>query len=121
ERTNQVAAVEFSDLTFLPYRILKTDVPALLEEGKIEEAIWQIYQAKKPEATREEITQESNYKKLRCFFWIQDQYKAIAKLEQQYLNTPPDAKMIKAGIRELDILGDVNLIDELADGDILKW
>lgn len=29
--------------------------------------------------------------------------------------------MIAAGINELNILGDVNLIDALAGGDVLKW
>ena len=34
---------------------------------------------------------------------------------------PPEPEMVAAGINELDELGDTNLIDALAKGDILKW
>ena len=42
-------------------------------------------------------------------------------MEEQYLFSPPDSKLLQAGIKELDVLEDYNLIDTLANGDILKW
>lgn len=121
KRSGSLCNVDLSDITYLPYQVLKHDVPDLLKNDHYEEAIFLILNSKEKNTNFTTIKKETNYKKFMFLLWVQDQYKAINEMEQQYLATPPDAKMLEAGIRDLDILGDVNLIDTICKGDILKW
>tara|TARA_R110000850_G_scaffold7780_10_gene28532 strand:- start:1744 stop:2268 length:525 start_codon:yes stop_codon:yes gene_type:complete len=51
---------------------------------------------------------------------IESNFKKIASYEKM-LQTSSDAKLINAGIDSLSQFGDLNVIDALAGGDILKW
>ena len=121
KRCTELCGVSLSDITYLSYQALKHDIPALIDEGKFNEAIFTILKVRKKNLTFGKILRQNNYLKFSFLLWIQDQYKAINEMERTYLVTPPDPKLVNAGIRELDILGDVNLIDAIAKGDILKW
>ena len=120
ERTNTLCGQTFEDLTFLPYQVLKHTIPALINDSKFEKAYHLILNYKK-KTNFIRVKWQSNYVKLKFLFWIQDQYIRIGELEEEYLSGTPDIKLINAGIRELDILGDVNMIDVLCKGDPLKW
>ncbi len=52
--------------------------------------------------------------------FIENQFKYLGKLEQK-LDTEIENDLIVAGIDELNKFGDLNVIDALAGGDILKW
>ena len=121
ERVNSLLGIELEGLIHLPYRQLKAEIPDLIGQGKLTEAIYTVLRSKAPRLKRSYLWLESNVNKLKFVFWIQDQYKQIGLVEQKHLLTPPDIKLLNAGITDLDILGDVNLIDALAGGDILKW
>lgn len=121
KRLNTIAGEAFDDLTFLPYELLKHEIPNLVKQAKFEQVIFEIVRLRRNTVTLQEIEQLDNHDKLMFVFWVNDQYQLIANLEQQYLSTPPDPKLVNAGIKDLDVLGDVNLIDSLAGGDILKW
>jgi hypothetical protein len=121
KRENKILGIEFTDITYLPYVVLKHEIPELTENKKYEEVIYEIVKYRKKDAKFNDVKKLDNYTKLRFFLWVQDQYKKINELEKRYLTTPPDPKMQAAGIQELDILGDTNLIDALANGDVLKW
>ena len=118
---NKICGVTIDDLTFLPYKILKKEVPQLFEEQKFDEAIHLILKHYKKNVTFIQIKLLKNNIKLLFILWVHKQYKLINETESKYLFNPPDAKLLQAGIKELDILGDINTIDSLADGDVLKW
>lgn len=121
ERRDGLFGLRFSGLIHLSYRDLKKTLPDLIHSGKLEEAILVVLKSKSPRIPKWRVRYADNYKKLKFLFWIQDQYKVLNELETKWLSSPPDRKMTAAGIQELDILGDKNLIDALANGDILKW
>lgn len=122
KRENTLYKITIEDLTFLPYQTLKHIIPDLIKQKRFEEVIFTILDATKiRKITLKNVKRLDNYKKLMFFFYIQDQYKVIYDLEVKYLSQPPDAKMQNAGIRNLDVLGDIVMIDDLAEGDILKW
>ncbi len=60
----------------------------------------------------------------RSFFgvvnFIENQFKYLGELEQK-LDTETENDLIVAGIDDLNKFGDLNTIDALAGGDILKW
>jgi len=121
ERLDTLLGVTMDGLIHLPYRQLKSEIPSLIASGKLEEAILMVLRSKAPKVRALSLAFVGNVKKLKFVFWIQDQYKLINKLEQQYLSAPPDMKLVAAGIRDLDVLGDKNIIDTLAQGNVLKW
>lgn len=51
----------------------------------------------------------------------EDEREAIANLEAQNLRSEPDSDLMQAGISQMEIFGDMNTIDAMADGDILKY
>lgn len=121
KREDTLFKVKFTDITYLPYTVLKHEIPECVTNGQYEEAIYLVVKYRKKDAKFNDVKKLDNYVKLRFYLWIQDQYAKINELEKQYLVTPPDAKLQAAGIKDLDILGDTNLIDALANGDVLKW
>ena len=118
---NKICGVTIDDLTFLPYKILKKKIPELFEEQKFEEAIHLILKHYKKNITFIRVKIESNKNKFLFILWIHKQFKMINDTEARYLVSPPDMKLLQAGIKELDILGDINTIDALAEGNVLNW
>lgn len=113
--------LQFDSLIHLSYRDIKRTIPDLLEEGKIEEAILVVLRSRSKKLPRWRLRLLRNSTKLKFWFWVQDQYKLLTALEQEHLSSPPDSKLTRAGIHELDQLGDTNLIDALAGGNVLDW
>lgn len=121
KRTGNFMGLNLDDLTDLPYETLKNTVPDLFDSGSFEKAIFEIVKHYKKNITFGKVRRQKNPKKLMFLLWVHDQYKKIGDIEAKYLYTPPDSKLLQAGIRDLDILGDLNMVDTLANGDVLKW
>lgn len=118
---NKLCGVVLDDITDLPYDVLKKEVPNLFENQQFEKAIHLVLKHYKKNITFMHVNLAKNRHKLLFVFWIREQYKKINELESSYLVTIPDPKLLQAGIKDLDVLGDVNTVDSLAGGDILKW
>jgi hypothetical protein len=140
ERINKLCGVEFGEILFLPYQVLKHVFPEMMKEGEYEKMLALLLEIKavevgeygkdqylaflkgyKKSSTFKRVKEEDNYDVLKFIFWIQDQYELINEMERRHLSSPPDPKLLAAGIKKLDVLGDVNIIDALAGGDIMKW
>lgn len=121
QRLKGIAGIEMESIVGLTYRQLKEEIPDLFARNEYERAMLIVLRTKKKRLKFAKVKRVDNYSKLKFLFWIQDQYKMINQLEAQYLSLPPDPKMVAAGIDELNELGDTNIIDALAGGDILKW
>lgn len=116
KRSNILFGVEVPMLIYMPYRFVKIDLPDLLSEGNIQELIELIC---KQRSIEKKETKTSDI--ISFILWITDEFEAIQKLEQSHLSSAPDPDMIAAGSSELSQLGEINVIDQLAGGDILKW
>lgn len=104
------------NITNLPYIYVKRDIPNFIQESKFDEA-FSLTLAK----PLTEILKINPLERFRLLIWLENQYKIINEIESKYLISPPDIKMIAAGVRDLDVLGVTNVIDLLANGDITKW
>lgn len=129
KRNNNLCGIYLDDLTHLRYKTLKRVVPELFSEAKYELALYEILKDSKKKFifTRTynnlllfKLKKISNFKKYAFLLWVQDQYEVIKNLEQTYLSTPPEPKMLNAGIRDLDVLGDKPMIRTLSMGDMSK-
>lgn len=121
KRTGTLCGVTLEDITDLPWDVLKHEVPKLFETNQLENAIHLVLKHYKKNITFTKVRKAPNSKKLLFLLWLRDQYETINQVEKKYLYNPPEAKQLQAGIQQLDVLGDINGIDNLAQGDILKW
>lgn len=120
-RKNKVFGVEFEGLIYLPYWIVKVEIKELLINSKFSELIVLTLKEKGKDVSIKDISKK-NHKELFSFvLWVKDELERIFNLEKEYLSNEPDADSINAGIRDFDELGEINTIDNLAGGDVLKW
>ncbi len=116
KRSNVLFGVEVPQLIYMPYRFVKIDLPELLSTSNISElleTICKIHNIKIKQSETPEI--------ISFILWLKDEFEKIQQLEQAHLSNQPDPDMIAAGVQELNELGEINIIDSLAGGDILKW
>lgn len=116
KRTNILFDVELEPLIYFPYGFVKIDLPSLLNENNIDEIINLICNIK--DISVKKITDKE---KISLTLWLIDELEAIGSLEQNYLSSQPEPELIASGIDELNVFGELNIIDSLAGGDILKW
>lgn len=119
--SNKLCNTTIESLTLLPYSVVKEEIPNLFSEQLFEESIHLVLKHFNNKITLRKVRKQPNNKKLLFILWIRQEYDGINKLEENYLYNPPDSKLLQAGIKELDVLGNVNVIDTLACGDVLKW
>jgi len=116
KRNDYLFGKSIKKLIYYPYKLVKIELPDLFYNSEFNKIIKRFFKV-----SQEEITREPPEKLLSFILWIKDELEAIYRLENQYLSSPPDADLVKAGVSELDQFGELNVIDHLAGGDILKW
>jgi|GEM_PF-1341386 len=115
--SNQLFGKTIKDLIFFPYELVKIELPELFKNNDFSKIILLFFKDK----TQSEINNLKTSELFSFIVWLIDQLEAIYKLENDYLTQTPDMDLIKAGVSELDQFGELNIIDNLAGGDILKW
>lgn len=116
KRSNKVGDKEIKGLIYLPYRIVKIELPELINKGQLSEAL-EVISKEIGGSTRN----MNNEDKLYLLCYVLHELKNIGNLEQEYLSSQMDPDVKKAGGDKLIQFGELNVIDALAGGDILKW
>ena len=102
----------------LPYGIIKKDVPALLKDDKVVEAIQLIMEC---QHDKFDFGNSSGNDVFGFLLWILSQYEFIKQIESMNLNSDPEPEMLAAGISRLNEFGELSVIDNLANGNILEY
>lgn len=121
KRSSVLDNIDFESLCYSSYRFVKDKAPELIKEGNFERLIYEIFKDRKVYIFENDVNNFNFNECLYFVFWIIDDLKHWTAMEQQHLNSEPEFEMIAAGINELNIFGDLNTIDMLAGGDIMKW
>lgn len=115
-RSNKLFGKEQKELYELGWWVVKEELPDafsvvdwdkiinLATEGKYKDRLGEL---KRSEA-------------MAFILWVYDGLKEINKMEKRELSSIPDGKLIKAGIKRLDILGNFVTLDMLCNGDLTK-
>jgi len=111
-RSNRLFGQTAKDLIFYSYEFVKIKLPELLQNNELAQVVNLFF---------DDFSQAKTSELFSFIVWIIDQLEAIYKLEADYLQQTPDKDLINAGLSELDQFGELNVIDNLAGGDILKW
>lgn len=112
---------DFESLCYSSYEFVKHTAPDLIKTGNFERLIYECFKDRGINIFPIEINHWNFNECLSFVFWIIDDLKHWVEMEHKHLNSEPDFDMLAAGINELNIFGDLNTIDMLAGGDILKW
>jgi len=120
KRSNVIAGYEFEGLIYLSYTFVKNILPDLLTSLRFDRLAFLALKDKGINVFEYEINKCSAKEILYFTCWISDELKAVNQMEKDYLTSFPDSKMQLAGIDKLNKFGEMNIIDSLAGGDILK-
>lgn len=118
KRSNKIFGREFQAIIYYSYEFVKIDLPELLAKGDINGTVKRAFEEIRIKYSRKSAPIS---KTLPFVLWLKDELERVYELEKEYLTTPPDPKLLNAGIKDLDELGELNVIDSLAGGDVLKW
>lgn len=100
----------------LPFGLVKIEVPNLLSNGKIQEAIEKILSIQ-----YSDFKLNHSQKEIIAFtLWIREQLDFIHQIETTYLHSEPEPELLASGVHRLDEFGALATIDHLAGGDLLK-
>lgn len=120
ERGNTLLGEEFDGVLWMPYWFIKNDAPMLIESGDITKLFEECLRIKG--SVIEKVDFSSAYAESVSFLlWFRDNLMTISKMEKKYLGGEPSAELIASGSSELDKLGAIVIINELAQGDITKF
>jgi len=121
KRSSMLDGHDFESLTLCSWKFLKETLPELIKIGNFEKLVLEIFRDRGINIFSCDVDRIEPNDILHFIFWIKDELEAINKLEADNLNSEPDADLNAAGIHEMNVFGDLNTIDQLAGGDILKW
>lgn len=113
KRKSKICGFDFEGLIYCSYGFLKSDLPSLLNSNDFEKLIFELFKDRKQKISIRKINKENHNNLISFVIWLFDELKAIAQLEKDYLSSPPDAKMVSAGVKDLDQFGELNVIDAL--------
>jgi len=115
-RSNQLFGKAIKELIYYPYKTVKIKLPKLLQNSELTQIITLFFKDKGNDIDKAKPSELFGF-----IVWIIDQLEAIYRLENDYLTQPPDMDLLNAGVSELNQFNELNVIDNLAGGDILKW
>jgi hypothetical protein len=117
-RKSRIFGLDFKSLIFSSYWLVKNDLPELLSANEFSEAIEAVCADKgyNLKASDLDIVEAMPF-----ILFLIDELGLIAEVEQKYLSTPPDNDLLNAGVKDLDEIGALNVVDSLANGNILEW
>ena len=121
KRSSELIGYDLETITKSSYKFVNEIAPDLIKNAKFDELLYKSLRDRGYNVFFYEIENANKNKLLESFCWIYDELKEINLLEEAYLNTPPDPKLMMAGIDRMNVFGITNIVDSLAGGDILKW
>lgn len=121
KRSSVLNGFDFESLIYCRWKFLKERLPELQKAGDFELLVLELFADRGIHLFRPDISLIDSNEVFSLILWVKDQMESISKMEQEFLNSEPDSDMMAAGINELQQFGDMNVIDQLAGGDILKY
>jgi hypothetical protein len=121
KRSDKICNFDFESLIHCSWGLLKEQLPDLFSKGCFDILFYLLLKDRGVNLFLNDVNNISVNDALKFILWIRDELETIKQLEQNYLVSSPNAKMVQAGIHKLDQFGLMNTLDNLAGGDILKY
>lgn len=120
KRSSVLLGFDFHSLIHNSFKFVKLDLPDLIKNCNFEELAMRALKDRGVNVFHYEVDRMTVNEFMQFLCWIRDELSEIAKLEVTYLNSEPDMDLMMAGVDKLRQFGDMNVIDNLANGDVLK-
>lgn len=121
KRSSKLINFEFDSLIYSGWGLVKERLPELFASGEFDKLFIELLEDRGYNFFAITVRNISTKEAIKFILWIRDELEAIANLEKTYLVSSPSAKLFQAGINRLDQFGLMNTIDNLANGDVLKY
>jgi hypothetical protein len=121
KRSSILANFEFESLIFSGWGLIKEQLPDLFAKGEFDKLFYELLKDRGVNVFWVTVQNIGTNEAIKFILWIRDELEDLSNLEKTYLVSSPSAKMFQAGINRLDQFGSLNTIDNLANGDILKY
>lgn len=108
-----ITELTFGEVNSIKRLVMRETTEDLLRAFEI------MYKCKTRDIMRMEVTQF-----YRCMIFITNEVDKVMRLEQHHWKVAPteyDGRLQEAGVKELEMFGDLPMIDSLAGGDILRY
>jgi len=121
KRSNSLLGYRFDSLIDFSFKFVKEDLPSLLTLLDFERVVLRAFKDREIYIFHHDLDSASNNEIMYFICWLSDELKSVYTLEKNNLGSKdPNPELIQAGISDLNVFGDMNIIDTLAGGDILK-
>ena len=121
KRSSKLLNFDFESLIYCSWGLLKETLPDLFAKGEFDKLFLLLLKDRGINVFLNDCQQIEVNEAMSFILWIRDELETIKTLEQTYLVSNTSAKMFAAGINRLDQFGIMNTLDNLANGDILKY
>ncbi len=119
-RSSKILNFDFESLIYLKWTTLKELLPELFARNDFEQLFFLMLKDRGQHPFFIEVQNIEPNKAMSFILWMIDEMKSINELENQYLRSDPDIKLLQAGINELDKFGIKNTLFNLGGKDFEK-
>lgn len=120
KRSSVLDGFDFESLIHCSWKFLKETLPELMKKGNFEKLVHQAFVDRGQNRFEVDISLMPVDSVMAFLNWIRDELNQISEMEREFLVSEPDPDMNAAGINDLDVFGNMNVIDSLSGGDVLK-
>lgn len=121
KRSSTIYGIDFKSLILSTYGYVKFTLPEFIKSGDFDGLILSFIRDRGIVIFDCDLDYIDSNDMMYFVLWVIDELGKVNKMESDNLASQPDIDKIAAGIDELNIFGEMNTIDQLAGGDILKW
>jgi hypothetical protein len=110
---NSIIELTFGDVNTIKREVMRGTTEGLMNAFEL------VYKC-----TKKDMMKMNVVRFYRCMRFITNEVDRVVKLEQHHWKVAPteyDGRLQEAGVKELEMFGDLPMIDNLAGGDILRY
>lgn len=119
-RSSEIYGIDFESIIKSSYKFVKKELPDYLAKGDFDGLILAAIRDRGIGIFDADIDFIPINELMAFMLWLKDEAEKLIIFEREKLHSNPDPELFAAGINELAIFGDYNVIDALAGGDITK-
>jgi hypothetical protein len=117
--SNRLGRYELPKLIYLPYGLVRIEIPVLQKKNDHDEVIRRLLRHQYPDEPID-LNGVTGNEVLSFYLFVRKELERIQNLEAINLSGEPDAKMLIAGIKQLDEFGGLATVHTLAQNDPLR-
>lgn len=121
KRSSRIYEIDFKALHYSSWEFVKETAPTCLKSGDFDTFVLSAIRDRGVGIFEVDLDFVPIKEKTAFLLWCMDELESISEMERDALKSPTDSDLVAAGVDRLDKFGELNIIDAIASGDVLKW